>query len=241
MIKREKILRMSDSEIMGWNNSDRLPMGMWATARYTNTEDIQMDFKGGSNMDKSLGNPYIEYLMTFSVLGDKADQFESILDSLLARKFQNSVINRQGTTERVSADEDVATRKRFDHMVGNTAFARYEYVLEGRASSVFAWRHVLEKAVDLFSLIWGHNEDGESVPALKFPVGSIVSPKYDKGIEMLVLDLNYMTIPYAAISYVACEIINQGGSVIRYGVAKEYSESDLTWSRSGRIDDILEE
>jgi hypothetical protein len=241
MIKRENILRMSDSDIMGWNNSDRLPQGIWATARYTNTEDIQMDFKGGWNMDKSMGNPYIEYMMAFSVLKDKEEDFQDILDNLSSRPFQNSVINRQGTNEKVSAEKKIASFKRTEHLVGKTEFARFEYTLEGSASSVLAWRHVLEKSVEIFSLIWGHTDDGEVRSILKFPVGSIVSLKSNRSHEMLVMDLNYRTIPTPSISYIACEILNQKGSVIRYGEAKEYGENDLTWSRSGRIDDILEE
>jgi hypothetical protein len=63
-----------------------------------------------------------------------------------------------------------------------------------------------------------------------------ISP--DKSVDYLVIDLQYSTRGRNNISYIITEM-KSINSIITYGETKVVRESDLSWSRNGRIDDIL--
>lgn len=74
---------------------------------------------------------------------------------------------------------------------------------------------------------------------LKYPIGSIVCKGKDKSIDYLVLDLDYEIRGGSYdIKYVIAQMISTG-SIIKYGDIQKEIESNLSWSRNGRIDDIL--
>jgi hypothetical protein len=106
---------------------------------------------------------------------------------------------------------------------------------------VIAYVFLLETAIEFFSMIWGYDEDGNEHNLLKYPVGSIVSKPGDKSKDYLVLDLDYSkNASTPEIRYNICEMLyTKKSSVINYGEVSTERESNLCWSRTGRIDDIL--
>ena len=66
----------------------------------------------------------------------------------------------------------------------------------------------------------------------------MVCIKGDQSVDYLVIDLNYSTRGSNTIDYIVTEI-KYIGSVIKYGNTKVLSEGELSWSRNGRIDNIL--
>jgi hypothetical protein len=103
-----------------------------------------------------------------------------------------------------------------------------------------AYISYLEDTINFFSEIWGYDEDGSEVCLLKYPIGTIVSLEKDKSKDYLVLDYKYSKSDGKYhIDFVASEMLNSKGSIIKYGDVSTFNESQLCYSRNSRIDDIL--
>ena len=147
-------------------------------------------------------------------------------------------IAQQNYTISVKIDGLKTTIKETEHTVKDMEYIRYQYEFTGNASSIIAYVFLLETSIDFFSKIWGYDEEGGEHQLLKYPVGSMVCVKGDQSADYLVIDLNYSTRGSNTIDYIVTEI-KYIGSVIKYGDTKVLSERELSWSRNGRIDDIL--
>lgn len=103
-----------------------------------------------------------------------------------------------------------------------------------------AYVGLLETSIEYFSQIWGYDEDGKEYNLMKFPIGNIVSPVDDKSKDYLILDYQFTRAGSFNINYVACEMFaDKKSTIVKYGPVKTFSEENLTWSRTNRIDDIL--
>ena len=75
---------------------------------------------------------------------------------------------------------------------------------------------------------------------MKYPNGSIVSPIDDRSKDYIILDYKFIRAGSFIINYVACEMFaDKNSPIVKYGSVQTFSEKNLTWSRTGRIDDIL--
>ena len=241
-------MQLTDVDIMKWNDS-RLPQKLMVYAKYTNTLDINIEFNlnelsynsptGMSNF-KPCGDPKIDFKFTFSIAKDRSDFFFEILDKLKVRPFDNKKMNSNGTYEKVKISEkDISNIEQTEHRVLNTDYIRYTYNFSTYASSIMAWVYLLEATIEFFSKIWGYDKDGGEHNLLKYPIGSIVCKGKDKSIDYLILDLDYEIRGGSYdIKYVIAQMISTG-SIIKYGDIQREIESNLSWSRNGRIDDIL--
>jgi len=238
-------MQLTDVDIMKWN--DRLPKKLMAYAKYTNTLDINIEFNlnelsynSPSGNFKPCGDPKIDFKFTFSIAKDRSDFFFEILNKLKSKKFDNKVRKDNGTYEKlIIKEEDIKKIEETEHRVLNTDYIRYTYNFSTHASSIIAWVYLLEATIEFFSKIWGYDKDGGEHNLLKYPIGSIVCKGKDKSIDYLVLDLDYEIRGGSYdIKYVIAQMISTG-SIIKYGDIQREIESNLSWSRNGRIDDIL--
>jgi len=235
-------MQLNDSYILNFN--DRLPKELFAMANYSNGTHITISFNyrdsnpSMSGVVKPLGDPKIEFKFIFSVSKSRTDEFFNIFDTLSKRKLDNKVRLDNGTFGDVKIDGLKMTVKETEHKVKDMEYIRYQYEFTGHASSIIAYVFLLETSIDFFSKIWGYDEEGGEHQLLKYPVGSMVCVKGDKSTDYLVIDLNYSTRGSNTIDYIVTEI-KYIGSVIKYGDTKVLSERELSWSRNGRIDDIL--
>lgn len=237
-------MQLTDVDIMKWNDS-RLPQKLMVYAKYTNTLDINIEFNlnelsyNPSGNFKPCGDPKIDFRFTFSIAKDRSDFFFEILNKLKSKKFDNKVRKDNGTYEKLTIkEEDIKKIEETEHRVLNTDYTRYTYNFSSYASSIMAWVYLLEATIEFFSKIWGYDKDGGEHNLLKYPIGSIVCKGKDKSIDYLILDLDYEIRGSYDIKYVIAQMISTG-SIIKYGDIQREIESNLTWSRNGRIDDIL--
>jgi hypothetical protein len=97
----------------------------------------------------------------------------------------------------------------------------------------------LEDTIEIFSKIWGYDEDGGEHLLTKFTIGDIVSRVKDQSEDYLVLDIiaekNYNEF---ILNYEICKMMTKG-QIIKYDKSEVVRESDITYSRNNRIDDIL--
>ena len=183
-------------------------------------------------------DPKIDFKFIFSVSKSRTDEFFNIFDILSKRKLDNKVRLDNGTFGDVKIDGLKMTVKETEHKVKDMEYIRYQYEFTGHASSIIAYVFLLETSIDFFSKIWGYDEDGGEHQLLKYPIGSMVCISPDKSVDYLVIDLQYSTKGRNNISYIITEM-KSINSIITYGETKVVRESDLSWSRNGRIDDIL--
>ena len=238
-------MQLTDVDIMKWNDS-RLPQKLMVYAKYTNTLDINIEFNlneleyNPSGNFKPCGDPKIDFRFTFSIAKDRSDFFFEILNKLKSKKFDNKVRKDNGTYEKLTIkEEDIKKIEETEHRVLNTDYIRYTYNFSTYTSSIMAWVYLLESTIEFFSKIWGYDKDGGEHNLLKYPIGSIVCKGKDKSIDYLILDLDYEIRGGSYdIKYVIAQMISTG-SIIKYGDIQREIESNLSWSRNGRIDDIL--
>lgn len=236
-------MQISDSYILDWNNG-RLPKELFAMANYSNGTYITLSFNyRDSNptmpgVIKPLGDPKLDFKFIFSVSKWRTDEFFNIFDILSKRKLDNKVRLDNGTFGDIKIDGLKTTIKETEHNIKDMEYIRYQYEFVGQASSIIAYVYLLETSIDFFSQIWGYDEDGGEHQLLKYPIGSMVCIIPDKSVDYLVIDLQYSTKGRNNISYIITEM-KSINSIITYGETKVVRESDLSWSRNGRIDDIL--
>ena len=128
-----------------------------------------------------------------------------------------------------------------EHNVLNKEYTRYEFLYDGLLSEIMAHVSLLEQSIEFFSEIWGYDEDGKEYNLIKFPIGSIASPFDDKSKDLVILDYDYeKNGKDYHIKYIASEMIYDPKSlIIKYGDVITIGENILTFSRNGRIDDLL--
>ena len=236
-------MQISDSYILDWNNG-RLPKELFVMANYSNGTYITLSFNyRDSNptmpgVIKPLGDPKLDFKFIFSVSKSRTDEFFNIFDILSKRKLDNKVRLDNGTFGDIKIDGLKTTIKETEHNIKDMEYIRYQYEFFGQASSIIAYVYLLETSIDFFSQIWGYDEEGGEHQLLKYPIGSMVCISPDKSVDYLVIDLQYSTKGRNNISYIITEM-KSINSIITYGETKVVRESDLSWSRNGRIDDIL--
>ena len=256
---------LSDSDIMDWNY--RIPKNRPYSiiARYStmnsqptivfirnNNKYKNSPYNCNSNSLTSYGStndqsqdcnePEERFKFIFSISSNREDEFWEIFNKLKNKGFINNVKNGNGTHKTLKYDDKIIESKIHKiHNVHDKEYIRYEFLYYGHLSEIMAHITLLEQTIEFFSEIWGYDEDGKEYNLLKFPIGSIASPSDDKGKDLVVLDYEYeKNGKDYHINYIVSEMIYDSKSpVIKYGDVITMRESNLTFSRNGRIDDIL--
>jgi hypothetical protein len=246
---------LSDSEIMNWN--DRLSStSYFVIPKYhTHLSFPMIVFKqriktglGSFGMDPEAEvvtmDPHMKFNFSFSVAKNRVDSFFHIFDKWFTNKIETKTLFEDKTNREKIGDIEVSgsiikSKTQTEHKVKEKEYTKFTYEFEGHLSSIMAYVMFLEDTIEIFSKIWGYDEDGGEHTLTKFAIGDIVTKTGDQSEDYLVLDFSPTKSDNKFnINYEICKMITKG-QIIQYGQVEYVNISDITWSRNNRIDDIL--
>ena len=246
---------LSASDIMNWNDriQKRRPYSIIAryssqntqpTIVFINNNNNNNSIYTGSSFDTNgdANEPEEKFKFVFSISSNRKDEFWDIFSKLKKKGFINYVKKGNGSHKTLDyTDKIIESKSEMEHNVLNKEYTRYEFLYDGLLSEIMAHVSLLEQSIEFFSEIWGYDEDGKEYNLIKFPIGSIASPFDDKSKDLVILDYDYeKNGKDYHIKYIASEMIYDPKSlIIKYGDVITIRENILTFSRNGRIDDLL--
>jgi len=238
------ITKLTDTEILAWN--DRLQdhqLGIIIRPKYVSntiyspTIGFDLDItqypgtnkpKWGTNLyqaENIVPEPHIKYNLIFSIDSDKIDKFDEIYNEIKLREIKtpvkNGESNRNLNIDRVKVD--LTTEK---HILFKKEYIKFDYIFEGHLGDIMGYVKHIDDTIEFLQL------------EPKFKISEVVSDVKDRSMDYLVLKYIYDT----NISYKVSEIVsNSADTVIKYGRVLYMREEDLTWSRTARIDEVIED
>ena len=241
------ITKLTDIEILAWN--DRLQdhqLGIIIRPKYVSNTiyspaigfDLDVTQYPGTNKpswgtnlyqgENIVPEPHIKYNLIFSIDADKIDKFDEIYNEIKLREIKTPVIN--GNTNRnINYDRvkvDLTTEK---HTLFKKEYIKFDYVFEGHLGDIMGYVKHIDDTIEFLQL------------EPKFKISEVVSSINDRSMDYLVLKYIYGEFQDTSISYKVSEIIsNSADTVIKYGRVLYMREKDLTWSRTARIDEVIE-
>ena len=241
------ITKLTDTEILAWN--DRLQghqLGIIIRPKYVSNTiyspaigfDLDVTKYPGTNKpnwgtnlyqsENIVPEPRIKYNLIFSIDADKIDKFDEIYNEIKLREIKTPVINgntnRNINYDRVKAD--LTTEK---HTLFKKEYIKFDYVFEGHLGDIMGYVKHIDDTIEFLQL------------EPKFKISEVVSSINDRSMDYLVLKYIYGEFQDTSISYKVSEIIsNSADTVIKYGRVLYMREKDLTWSRTARIDEVIE-
>ena len=246
---------LSDSEIMNWN--DRLSSTPYfVIPRYhTHNSFPMIVFKqriktglGSFGMDPEAEvvtmDPHMKFNFSFSVAKNRVDNFFHIFDKWFTNKIETKTLfvdksNREKIGDIEVSESIIKSKAQTEHKVKEKEYTKFTYEFEGHLSSIMAYVMFLEDTIEIFSKIWGYDENGGEHVLTKFAIGDIVTKTGDQSEDYLILDFSPTKSDNKFnINYEICKMIKRG-QIIQYGQVEFVNISDITWSRNNRIDDIL--
>ena len=247
---------LSDSEIMNWN--DRLSSTPYfVIPRYhTHNSFPMIVFKqriktglGSIGVDPETEvitlDPHMKFSFSFSVAKNRVDNFFHIFNKWFTNKIETKTLfvdrsNQEKIGDILISDSIIKSKKQVEHKVKEKEYTKFTYEFEGHLSSIMAYVMFLEDTIEIFSKIWGYDEQGGEHTLSKFTIGDIVTKTGDQSEDYLVLDFSPTKLDSKFhINYEICKMITKG-QIIQYGQSEKVTEKDITWSRNNRIDDILD-
>ena len=251
---------LSDSDIMDWNDRipEKRPYSIIPRYSSQNTQPtivfVKKSYMYGSYPSTNIypnssfdtngdGNEPVEkFKFVFSISSNRKDEFWDIFSKLKKKGFINYVKNGNGSHKTLDyTDKIIESNSEMKHSLLNKEYTRYEFLYNGALSEIMAHVSLLEQTIEFFSNIWGYDEDGKEYNLLKFTIGSIVSPYDDKSRDLVILDYDYeKNGKDYHIKYIVSEMMHDPKSlIIKYGDVITMNENLITFSRNGRIDDLL--
>lgn len=237
------ITKLTDTEILQWN--DRLQdhqLGIIIRPKYVSNTiysptigfDLDVTQYPGKNkptwgtnlyqVENIVPEPHIKYNLIFSIDSDKIDKFNEIYSEIKLREIKTPVKNANGNRS-LNIDQvkvDLTTEK---HTLFKKEYTKFDYILEGHLGDIMGYVKHIDDTIEFLQL------------EPKFKILEVVSSIKDRSMDYLVLKYIYET----EISYKVSEIIsNSADTVIKYGRVLYMREVDLTWSRTARIDEVIE-
>ena len=247
---------LSDSDIMNWNDrfTEQRPYSIIPRYSSQNTQPtivfVKKNDMYGSPIVRGVtydtngdaNEPEEKFKFVFSISSNRKDEFWDIFSKLKKKGFINYVKNGNGSHKTLDyTDKIIESKSDMEHKVLNKEYTRYELLYNGLLSEIMAHVSLLEQTIEFFSEIWGYDEDGKEYNLLKYTIGSIVSPYDDKSKDLVILDYDYeKNGKDYHIKYIVSEMMHDPKSlIIKYGDVITMTESLITFSRNGRIDDLL--
>lgn len=246
---------LSDSEIMNWN--DRLSSTPYFVIPRYHTHNsypvivFKQRVKTGNQMNP-FGeaevvtlDPHMKFNFSFSVAKNRVDNFFHIFNKWFSNKIETKTLfvdnnNREKISDIQVSESIIKSKTQTEHKVKEKEYTKFTYEFEGHLSSIMVYVMFLEDTIEIFSKIWGYDEDGGEHTLTKFSIGDIVTKTGDQSEDYLILDfLPQKNDKSFSLEYEICKMITKG-QIIQYGQAEVVRESDITWSRNNRIDDILD-
>jgi len=226
--------------INSWSNNTR-PSQILTVMERTN-----LGMSGLGDQLKETTDPTIKYNFTFSLTSNRKDEFFRIHELLLKNGIANQVSYTETHPPFGSKRKSIMIDPKFSlseetHIVYSREYTRYSYQFDGYLSSIIAYITILEDTIEFFQKLWGYDENGGEVCIIKYPIGTIVSKPNDKSKDYIVISYDFIVDGGEYhIKYIVAEMVSDiKSSIIKYGGIETIKESDLSYSRNNRIDNIL--
>jgi hypothetical protein len=246
------ITSLSDREIMSWN--DRLldhQLGIFIRAQYNaNTIFPAIEYNvditrpvspkqssWGRNLYTSEGDsgvkvtkePHIRYNLVFSIENSMVDKFSEIYNLIKHNNLQTKVYLND-TYRDINFDNLTTDFKNEQHTLYKKDYTKYDYMFEGNLGDIMGYVKFIEDALIFLTI------------EPKFKISEVVSDVTNRSVDYLVLKYEYQqTGSKYKIEYIVSEILNDNpDTIIRYGKSKFMNEDQLTWSRTARIDEVID-
>jgi hypothetical protein len=245
---------LSDSEILKWN-ARLVETNYFLMPRYHTHNSFplivfkQIITSGGVYSRPEISevitlDPHMKFSFSFSVAKNRVDNFFQIFNKWFTSKIETKTFfedknNKEKISDIEISESIVKSNNQIDHKVKEKEYTKFTYEFEGRLSSIMAYVMFLEDTIEIFSKIWGYDEIGSEHILIKFAIGDIVSKVGDQSDDYLILDYSpQKNGKDFSIQYEICKMITKG-QIIQYSQSENVRESDITWSRNNRINDIL--
>ena len=240
------ITSLSDREIMTWN--DRLvdqQLGIFIKAQYNTqtlhpaisysmdvTKPIQNSNWGRNlynNNNESIKEPHIRYHLQFSIENSMFDKFNKIYDLIKHNNLETKIFTNDSYRD-INFDNLIIDFKTEQHTLYRKDYIKYDYMIEGNLGDIMGYVKFIDDALTFL------------VIEPRFKISEIVSDVKDRSTDYLVLKYEYnVEGSKYSIQYIVSEILNdKPDTIIRYGESRFMREDQLTWSRTSRIDEIIE-
>jgi hypothetical protein len=251
------ITSLSDKEIMYWN--DRLvdhQLGIFVKAQYNAntifpaieyttdiTRQVVSQQTWGRNLYPSEGEsgakvtkePHIRYNLVFSIEYSMVDKFNKIYNIIKHNNLQTKVYLNDGFGKTVGTYRDInfdkltIDFKNKQHTLYKKDYVKYDYMLEGNLGDIMGYVKFIEDSLIFLTI------------EPKFKISEVVSDVTNRSTDYLVLKYEYQQIGSKySIEYIVSEILNDTpDTIIRYGKSTLMNEDQLTWSRTARIDEVI--
>lgn len=192
------------------------------------------------------------YDFSFSVIKRRKNEFFEMLNTFVECGIETGERNPI-----IDIKKEVSDFKLTEHKIGNNELIRIKYSFTSLLPAMFVTT-LIEDTISFFELIWGYTENGEEECLLKFPIGSVVSLKDNKGIDYMVNGYEFIR-PNSTISFdtqkpiiskvdvtkttimydLVCIESGINSSIVRYGESCIAHESDIIPSRTNNLNIIL--
>lgn len=237
------ITKLTDIEILAWN--DRLQdhqLGIIIRPKYVSNTiysptigfDLDITQYPGTNKpnwgtnlyqaENVVPEPHIKYNLIFSIDADKIDKFDEIYNEIKLREIKTPVKNGDGNRN-LNLDRVKVNLTTEKHTLFKKEYIKFDYVFEGHLGDIMGYVKHIDDTIEFLKL------------EPKFKISEVVSDVKDRSMDYLVLKYIYDI----KISYKVSEIVsNSADTVIKYGRVLYMREEDLTWSRTARIDEVIE-
>lgn len=245
------ITKLTDTEILSWN--DRLKdhqLGIVIRPKYVSNSTFSpvigfdLDItqyhnsptsksKWGTNLyqeDNYVPEPHIKFNLVFSIDVDKINKFDEIYNEIKLREIKTPV-NTGDSNKDINLDRVKVALVKEQHTLFKKEYIKFDYVFEGHLGDIMGYVKHIDDAIEFLQL------------EPKFKISEVVSSKVDRSMDYLVLKYIYdvNSRKTATLSYKVIEIIsNSADTVIKYGSILYMREEDLTWSRTARIDEVID-
>jgi hypothetical protein len=189
-------------------------------------------------------DPHMNFNFSFSVAKNRVDNFFHIFNKWFSNEIETKTLfednkNQEHIKDIHVSESIIKSKTQTEHKIKEKEYTKFTYEFQGKLSSIMAYVMFLEDTIEIFSKIWGYDEDGGEHLLTKFTIGDIVSRVKDQSEDYLVLDIiaekNYNEF---ILNYEICKMMTKG-QIIKYDKSEVVRESDITYSRNNRIDDIL--
>lgn len=234
--------KLTDTEILQWN--ERLQdhqLGIIIRPKYVANSvyspvigfDLDVTQYPGSNNkwgtnlyqgENIAPEPHIKFNLIFSIDLDKIDKFDEIYNEIKLREIKTPVNTGDGNRN-INLDRVKVDLVKEQHTLFKKEYMKFHYIFEGHLGDIMGYVKHIDDTVEFLQL------------EPKFKISEVVSTVKDRSMDYLVLKYMYGT----GITYKVVEIIsNSADTVIKYGRVLYMNEKDLTWSRTARIDEVIE-
>jgi len=259
----------SEDEIKKWNGifeKRRLSYRLHVHA-LTKSLSVYQSFQSGGIYDEEkkahtlsdfMKYPFY-YEFSFSVIKRRRDEFFKIVD-----KFIRGGIEYIGSSDSgmgqvlMDLKKEVYDHELTDHSFGKNELIRVQYKFKSALVAMFV-STIIEDAISFFEMMWEYTEEGEESCLVKYPIGSVVSLKTNKGIDYMIDGYEFMRHNSIMTYYngskpiiskwnsseniilyeMVCIESGLTSSIIRYGDSCIAHEDDICSSRTNNLNIIL--